>query len=82
MKISGVIHFNGLNATGAQILREFERKNIQGLRFTFGRSVDSAIIHWDSIAHLSLISHMAELIASRQDSPDGPHFSAGDQSSV
>ena len=75
MKISGVIHFNGLNATGAQILQEFERENIQGIRFAFGPSVDSAIVHWDSIAQLPVITRMAELVANRQDSPDGPDFS-------
>jgi hypothetical protein len=80
MKISGVIHFNGLNATGAQILQEFERKNIQGLRFSFGPSADSAIIRWDSMAQLAVISHMAELVNSRQDSPEGPNFSSANPS--
>ena len=66
-----------LNATGAQILREFERKNIKGLRFSFGGSADSAIVHWDAPGQLAVISHMAELVASRQDGPDGPDFSPG-----
>ena len=74
MKISGVIHFGGLNATGARILHEYERQSIQGVRFTFGPSPDLATVRWDSIQQLSIITHMAELVAGRQDSPDGPNF--------
>lgn len=77
MKISGVIRFDGLNATGAQILREFERNKIQGLSFIFGHAPDSAVISWDASAQLPVILRMAELVASRKDSPHGPDFSPG-----
>lgn len=80
MKISGVIRFDGLNATGAQILREFERNKTQGLSFTFGPAPDSVVISWEASAQLSVILRMAELVASRQDSPDGPDFSPGNPS--
>ncbi|HTA81141.1 MAG TPA: hypothetical protein VK720_16420 [Terracidiphilus sp.] len=78
MKISGVIRFDGLNATGAQILREFERNRIQGLGFTFGPSPDSVVVSWDASAQLPVILRMAELVASRRDSPEGPDFSGPD----
>lgn len=77
MKISGVIRFDGLNATGAQILREFERNRIQGFNFIFGPAPDSVVISWDASAQLPIILRMAELVASRQDSPHGPDFSPG-----
>jgi hypothetical protein len=80
VKISGVIHFDGLNATGAQILREFERNRIQGLGFSFGPAPDCVVVRWDASAQLPVILHMAELVASRQDSPEGPDFSVASPS--
>jgi hypothetical protein len=59
LKMCGVIRFEGLNAVGLRILREFEAKALSGIRFTFGPAPDIALVRWDSMIRLAVISHMA-----------------------
>ena len=76
MSVSGVIRFENLNALGVQILREFERRNYRGLRFTFGPSPDSVLVRWDTTTSVGIIYRMAGLVSCRQDDNGGPAFSA------
>jgi hypothetical protein len=70
MKVSGVVRFEELSSTGAHVLREFESKNLSGIRFTFGPSPDIAVVQWDSFVRLAVITHMAALVATHQDDPE------------
>ena len=68
MKVSGVVSFEGLTASGVRVLREFEAKKLPGLGFNFGPS-DRAVVRWDSVVRLAVISHMAALVTSCQENP-------------
>jgi hypothetical protein len=67
MKVSGVVSFEGLTAVGVRVLREFESKKLSGLGFTFGSAPDRAVVRWDSIVSLALISRMVAIVTSQQD---------------
>jgi hypothetical protein len=75
MSVSGVIRFEKLNALGVQILREFERRNYSGLRFTFGPPPDTVLVRWDATTNVSVIYRMAGLVSCRQDDNGPPAFS-------
>ena len=69
MKVSGVVSFEGLTSAGVRVLREFERKKLSGLGFTFGSAPDRAVVRWDSIVRLAVVSRIAAIVTSRQDDP-------------
>jgi hypothetical protein len=69
MKVSGVVSFEGLTADGVRVLREFESKKLSGLGFTFGSAPDRAVVRWDSIVRLAVVSRIAAIVTSRQDDP-------------
>ena len=70
MKVNGVVRFEELSSTGVHVLREFESKRLPGIRFDFGPTPDSAVVHWDSFVRLAVITHMAALVATHQDDPE------------
>ena len=69
MKVSGVVSFEGLTSVGVRVLREFERKKLYGLGFTFGSAPDRAVVRWDSIMCLAVVSRIAAIVTRRQDDP-------------
>jgi hypothetical protein len=69
MKVLGVASFEGLTAVGVRVLREFESKKLSGLGFTFGPAPDRAVVRWDSIVCLAVISRIAAMVTSQQDTP-------------
>jgi hypothetical protein len=75
MKVSGVVNFEGLTAAGVRILRDFENQKLSGLGFTFGPAPDRAVVRWDSIVRLAVITHMAALVLNHQDESGKPEFS-------
>jgi len=75
MKVSGVVNFEGLTAVGVRILRDFENQQLSGLGFTFGPAPDRAVVRWDSIVRLTVIAHMAALVANHQEETREPDFS-------
>jgi hypothetical protein len=67
MKVSGVVCFEGLTAADVSVLREFEGKRLPGVGFSFGSYPEKAVVRWDSIACLAVISRMAAIVTSKQD---------------
>ena len=75
MKLSGVVCFEGLTAAGVRALREFEDQKLTGIIFTFGPISDRAVVRWDSMARLVVVTRMAALVRDRQDNSREPDFS-------
>ena len=75
MKVSGIVNFEDLTAVGVRILRDFEDQQLSGLGFTFGPTPDRALVRWDSIVRLTVIAHMAALVANHQEEIREPDFS-------
>ena len=78
MKVSGVVSFEGLTSAGIRILREFESQQLSGLGFTFGPAPGYAVVRWDSIVRLTVITHMAALVANHEEELRVPDFSQPD----
>ncbi|MGA8669351.1 MAG: hypothetical protein WB679_05720 [Terracidiphilus sp.] len=75
MKLSGVVCFEGLTAAGVRALREFEDQKLTGITFTFGPISDRAVVQWNSIARLVVVTRMAALVRDRQVNSTEPEFS-------
>lgn len=63
MKISGVVHFQGLNSLGINLLREFQRSD-SDVRITFSADLSGAKAECSTVNSLSRLSRLAVSVES------------------
>lgn len=68
MKISGIMQFQGVNASAVNLIREFQSSR-PDVRITFNADLSSAIVEWESFNSLP---HLIRLAAAVRES-DGNH---------
>ena len=61
MKITGVVQFQGMSASGINLLREFQLQHCD-LNITFGSDLNSAIIEWESFSALTYVTRLAAAV--------------------
>lgn len=64
-KISGVVQFQGMEASGINLVREFQR-NHSDVRIIFSADLSAAKVEWESFHSLA---RLTRLIATIQTSP-------------
>ena len=58
MKISGVIQFQGMSASGINLIREFQR-NHPDVRITFSADLSGVKIEWETFSNLARLTRLA-----------------------
>lgn len=61
MKISGIMQFQGMNASGVNLIREFQ-SNCPDVRITFNADFSAAIVEWESFSRLPYLIRLAAAV--------------------
>lgn len=68
MKISGVVQFQAMSASGINLIREFQR-NYPNIHITFSADFSAAVVEWKSFNSLDCLTRLAASVQASDQEP-------------